>query len=860
MNITQENYFLKSALPNDAPVSTLAVPSDMELEHKNEYQQRTQMKSMRVQEQVRTMLKSSGSSRASGSVCGGSSTGGMMRYQTSTMPSFSCKSQAFITDKKYSTVHPPGYKQTGNQTWSSRSAVGDYTFKGASMANKYGRQGEEANLHYRPISIHQTASRPMSFHQSTNYRYVNQAQMDQQDIDNLSLRSMQLPGKYAQIMRKKSWSGAQMNGQAMCQRADDGEMCLISDQVDNGYLSSGGDGYSSSNYSTSYMMNQSPGKRMSSMNMGSSMPRLSSGAVGVSGYAAEGMEEMSVRRQIRPPAQRMLQRVQQSSKAARGRPASGSYSTVSNVMQMSRTPSLRSLGAGDAGVQELGDLQGKFDTFQMARTEELDLPTAVSLLSSNDVSGQVVGAGYIQHKCYHDADAKIHAYNLKAITKLVNLFNHDSVEVQRSATAAMRNLIYNNTANKQELVRQNGIPKMMQAIKGIDEELKANITGILWNLSSNESLKDTLARDALEGIMEEILSPSSGWSNSVNALHSEDDVFYNTTGYIRNLSSAKEETRQEMRNCKGLVDSLVYFIQHSLDNNSGADKSVENSACILRNLSYRLYDEIPSCFQNQLEGPGKNDRSMKKDDVVGCFTPQSRKIKEINTDSAIFSEVSKDPKGIEWLWNPAIVKLYSRLLVKSKANQQTTEAALGALQNITAGNFRWASVMSRLTMDQDRTWYTLMDCLNTNNDNVLKSLTGLLRNLTAHARNKEDVAIKVIGALLQKLPEHSNSSSPSNEVAANICSILNNLVVETNEAPKQIVSHNGLRKLMNVKNRRDRKVTKKMILCPTEFYSETTFFNQSCREVDTTECSSSEKDKVNLTYSLFLNCCKLLSR
>lgn len=42
----------------------------------------------------------------------------------------------------------------------------------------------------------------------------------------------------------------------------------------------------------------------------------------------------------------------------------------------------------------------------------------------------------------------------------------------------MRNLLYNNNINKQELVKQNGIPKMMEAIKFNDEELKANITGM----------------------------------------------------------------------------------------------------------------------------------------------------------------------------------------------------------------------------------------------------------------------------------------------------------------------------------------------------------------------------------------------
>ncbi|XP_069752665.1 plakophilin-3-like isoform X2 [Narcine bancroftii] len=730
----------------------------------------------------------------------------MTRYQTATMPGFSSKSQVLLTEKKYFTVKPSVHQQGSNQTWSSRSAVGDYGFKGSASASHYGRQGEEVIPRHRSISSHQSYTRPMSFHQSSHYEYAPRSQMGRQDIDNLSLRSLQLPGKQAQ---KHSWSRAQMNGQLVYQRPDD-EVSMISDQVDNGYVSSvSGNEYSNSaNYGINYPLS----KQMSVGDSVRRSSRISTGSMSMTGYTVEDAEEASVRRHVRPPAQRTLQRVQQYNKVLQGKSGSSSHLPV----HLSRSSSMHSVKEMQSGVRELGgqqmqQLQRETSRLQMAslpvsQADALNLPTAVQFLSSHDANNQIVGAGFIQHLCYHDANAKIQAYNLNAIAHLVNLFNHDSVEVQRSSTAAMRNLIYNNNINKEELVKQNGILKMMQAIKVQDEELKGNITGILWNLSSNENLKDTLAKGTMDEVTEEIISPYSGWSRNSNDRHqfsSEDNVFYNTTGYIRNLSSGNMETRQKMRHCKGLVDSLVFYIQHCLDDKNTTDKSLENSTCVLRNLSYRLYEEIPSYYQNRLEGPGRNDKSAKREDVVGCFTPQGRKVKELNTDMTIFSEVSKSPKGIEWLWNPTIVKKYIQLLESSNINLQTTEAALGALQNVTAGDFRWASVLSRLTMDQDRTWYTLIDCLKSNNDSVLKALTGLLRNLALHAKNKEEVSIKIIGPLLNKLPEGHDSSVPSNEVAANICTILNSLVVETNEAPRQIVNHNGLGRIMNIKERRD---------------------------------------------------------
>lgn len=43
---------------------------------------------------------------------------------------------------------------------------------------------------------------------------------------------------------------------------------------------------------------------------------------------------------------------------------------------------------------------------------------------------------------------------------------------------------------------------------------------------------------------------------------------------------------------------------------------------------------------------------------------------------------------MEWLWSPQIVGLYNRLLQRCELNRHTTEAAAGALQNITAGDRR----------------------------------------------------------------------------------------------------------------------------------------------------------------------------
>lgn len=46
------------------------------------------------------------------------------------------------------------------------------------------------------------------------------------------------------------------------------------------------------------------------------------------------------------------------------------------------------------------------------------------------------------------------------------------------------------------------------------------------------------------------------------------------------------------------------------------------------------------------------------------------------------------PKGSEWLWHPKVVGLYKLILQNSDYSSCSREAAIGALQNITAGDAR----------------------------------------------------------------------------------------------------------------------------------------------------------------------------
>ena len=69
------------------------------------------------------------------------------------------------------------------------------------------------------------------------------------------------------------------------------------------------------------------------------------------------------------------------------------------------------------------------------------------------------------------------ARSLQAVPRLVKLFNHANQEVQRHATGAMRNLVYDNADNKLALVEENGIFELLRALREQDDELRKNVTG-----------------------------------------------------------------------------------------------------------------------------------------------------------------------------------------------------------------------------------------------------------------------------------------------------------------------------------------------------------------------------------------------
>uniref|UniRef100_A0A673J4U6 Plakophilin 1b n=1 Tax=Sinocyclocheilus rhinocerous TaxID=307959 RepID=A0A673J4U6_9TELE len=148
-----------------------------------------------------------------------------------------------------------------------------------------------------------------------------------------------------------------------------------------------------------------------------------------------------------------------------------------------------------------------------------------------------------------------------------------------------------------------------------------------------------------------------------------------------NLSASKPAIRQAMRNCKGLIDSLMRYTENCVNAGTPDNQSLENCVCILHNLTYQLETEMPSLFTkiNMLASYARNRSSSSDAGPIGCFSSQSQKLHGF--DYPVMED--NNPKGAGWLFHSKALQMYLNLLSSSERDA-TLEASCGALQNLTA--------------------------------------------------------------------------------------------------------------------------------------------------------------------------------
>ncbi|XP_036383240.1 ARVCF delta catenin family member b isoform X3 [Megalops cyprinoides] len=454
------------------------------------------------------------------------------------------------------------------------------------------------------------------------------------------------------------------------------------------------------------------------------------------------------------------------------------------------------------------------------RWRDPDLPEVIAMLGHPIDPVKSNAAAYLQHLCYENDKIKKDVRQLKGIPVLVGLLDHPKAEVHRKACGALRNISYGKDHdNKVAIKNCDGIPALIRLLrKTNDMEVRELITGTLWNLSSYEPLKMVIINHGLQTLTNEVIIPHSGWEHEPNEDSKPRDaewttVFKNTSGCLRNVSSDGAEARRRLRECEGLVDALLHALQSAVGKKDMDNKSVENCVCIMRNLSYHVHKEVPGAekFQEPVAGqaPGSAGPQRKKKDDAGCFGGKKAKEEWFNQgrkngendksyDTLDLPKRTEPTKGFELLYQPEVVRLYLSLLTESQ-NYNTLEAAAGALQNLSAGQWTWSNYI-RATVRKEKGLPILVELLRSDSDKVVRAVAIALRNLSIDRRNKDLIGSYAMRDLVSNLPsgQQRPAKNLEEDTVVAILNTIHEIVTDSSENARSLIQAQAIEKLVAI--------------------------------------------------------------
>uniref|UniRef100_A0A8C2ZJ22 Plakophilin 1 n=2 Tax=Cyclopterus lumpus TaxID=8103 RepID=A0A8C2ZJ22_CYCLU len=440
--------------------------------------------------------------------------------------------------------------------------------------------------------------------------------------------------------------------------------------------------------------------------------------------------------------------------------------------------------------------EGRMGTIKASKIEqpsavenmsEMTLKQAVEFLTHHEENYQQCGANFIHHTTFKEEGTKQEVFQLGGIPALVALLRSPNPGVNQATAGALRNLVFKDQDNKLEVQHCGGIAKSLQLLKETDStETQKQITGLLWNLSSSDALKKELIATALPALTENVVVPFTCWSDNCAKNNIHPDVFYSATGCLRNLSCSQEKERRAMRECHGLIDSLMSYIQSCVAEENPDDKSVENCACILHNLSYQLEEESPECFA-KYQPQTENQPGGRKSPTIGCFSPKSSKAKqEFSFDAVRGKPEDAAPSGVKWLCHPKAMQTYLSLMASSKKGA-TMEACCGALQNLTANKGIGSSAMSEIMVQKLGTLLHILPLLKSPNQSLQKTAMSLLGNMSRTSSLQTTMAKQILPELTSLLSAGPREMGNSDETIVTACNTVRSLMLADTVVSKRFI-------------------------------------------------------------------------
>uniref|UniRef100_A0A8C8I4P0 Armadillo repeat protein deleted in velo-cardio-facial syndrome n=1 Tax=Oncorhynchus tshawytscha TaxID=74940 RepID=A0A8C8I4P0_ONCTS len=421
------------------------------------------------------------------------------------------------------------------------------------------------------------------------------------------------------------------------------------------------------------------------------------------------------------------------------------------------------------------------------RWRDPDLQEVIAMLGHPIDPVKSNAAAYLQHLCYENDKIKKDVRQLKGIPVLAGLLDHPKAEVHRKACGALRNISYGKDHdNKVAIKNCDGIPALIRLLrKTNDMEVRELITGTLWNLSSYEPLKMVIINHGLQTMTNEVIIPHSGWEHEPNEDSKPRDAEWTTV--FKNTSGCLSEADQKM--------------------------SVENCVCIMRNLSYHVHKEIPGAEKftdpSVLQAPGSVGPQRKKKDDAGCFGGKKAKEEWFNQgrkngenaksyDTLDLPKRTEPTKGFELLYQPEVVRLYLSLLTESQ-NYNTLEAAAGALQNLSAGQWTWSNYI-RATVRKEKGLPILVELLRSDADKVVRAVAIALRNLSIDRRNKDLIGSYAMRDLVSNLPsgQQRPAKNLEEDTVVAILNTIHEIVTDSSENARSLIQAQAIEKLVAI--------------------------------------------------------------
>uniref|UniRef100_A0A7N6BU85 Catenin (cadherin-associated protein), delta 1 n=1 Tax=Anabas testudineus TaxID=64144 RepID=A0A7N6BU85_ANATE len=454
-----------------------------------------------------------------------------------------------------------------------------------------------------------------------------------------------------------------------------------------------------------------------------------------------------------------------------------------------------------------------------------ELPEVIAMLNYRLDPVRSNAAAYLQHLTYKNDKVKSDVRRLKGIPALVSMLDILNKEVHYAACGALKNISYGKDQdNKIAIKNCDGVPALVRLLrKTHDQDLTDTITGTLWNLSSHDFVKMEIVDHALHALADEVMVPHSGWEQGSNGAgggeenckprHLEwETALTNTAGCLRNVSSERSEARRKLRECTGLVDSLMYIVQSQIDCKDVDNKLIENSVCLLRNLSYQVHREIPG-FERFVEAVPVSQAPASSSQKGSCFSSRKgkgRKDADASADTIDIPKRTTPAKGYELLFQPEVVRIYMSLLKESK-NPTVLEASAGAIQNLCAGRWTYGRYI-RALVRHEKGLPMMTELLAHGNDRVVRAMSGALRNLAIDPRNRDLLGKHAVPHLVANLPgggQRQPARALSEETVVSILSTLHEVLGSSLDAAKTLRASQGIERLVLINkdgNRSEREV------------------------------------------------------